>query len=178
MTILRGSSPRVWGTPCLWIILLVLIAVHPHGCGERICCLCCRILFAGSSPRVWGTLLNFFGKMEAFRFIPTGVGNAVTKKVEIMDFTIHPHGCGERQFNTDGSFPLNGSSPRVWGTRHNANCSLSSDRFIPTGVGNAIQPPEDPNAQPVHPHGCGERQSQSFLAHAQIGSSPRVWGTP
>ena len=46
--------------------------------------------------------------------------------------------------------------------------NLVWDRFIPTGVGNALvitmrlQPPIA-----VHPHGRGERQSQALLRHPE-----------
>ena len=30
-----GSSPRVWGTRCVEVIIELLVTVHPHGCGEH-----------------------------------------------------------------------------------------------------------------------------------------------
>jgi len=51
-------------------------------------------------------------------------------------------------------------------------------RFIPTGVGNALQHAATKPDCAVHPHGCGERGSCSLVPGTNYGSSPRVWGTP
>ena len=129
---------------------------------------------------------------------PTGVGNASDRKVVKADFTVHPHGCGERTFVLCGHKAISGSSPRVWGTpnlSHSANDSssvhphgcgerevmarngYSTVRFIPTGVGNAIPINLIMAGLAVHPHGCGERIFDGFLGAGNHGSSPRVWGT-
>ena len=51
-----------------------------------------------------------------------------------------------------------GSSPRVWGTL-NIDLSLStSQRFIPTRVGNTRFFLVLPRLYPVHPHACGEHE--------------------
>ena len=71
-----------------------------------------------------------------------------------------------------------GSSPRVWGTRSLSDRHATLYRFIPTGVGNANLKLPRFRYQPVHPHGCGERQALGVAVSATTGSSPRVWGTP
>ena len=71
----NGSPPRVWG---IWKALLpndLVVAVHPHGCGEYV-----KLSFqywdcGGSPPRVWG--ISPFSHLT----------NASS--------TVHPHGCGE-----------------------------------------------------------------------------------
>ncbi len=92
---MRGSSPRVWGTPGQsspqdrsprFIPTGVgntprsrrpisIIAVHPHGCGEHFLVDTTTQMTAGSSPRVWGTHLRARRVQANHRFIPTGVGN-------------------------------------------------------------------------------------------------------
>ena len=94
---ITGSSPRVWGTLVLDLILILLIrfiptgvgnanlvladlglpSVHPHGCGERATKVLNVEFTAGSSPRVWGTHLYSPETHLLARFIPTGVGNAL-----------------------------------------------------------------------------------------------------
>ena len=71
-----GSSPRLWGTLFLFLLLLSHVrfiptavgnaslqsanelskSVHPHGCGERLGVLGWSVDCHGSSPRLWGTL--------------------------------------------------------------------------------------------------------------------------
>ena len=91
-----GSSPRVWGTlilgnrGCSGVRFIptgvgnalaapssgILVAVHPHGCGERAGTIPGITDQRGSSPRVWGTQILFCARLRPGRFIPTGVGNA------------------------------------------------------------------------------------------------------
>ena len=73
---------------------------------------------------------------------------------------------------------LDGSSPRVWGTlMHGAAVGLAF-RFIPTGVGNTGRRCAITAFLPVHPHGCGEHPGERGIDLHDVGSSPRVWGTP
>ena len=192
-----GSSPRVWGTHPVrnggyrhgrFIPTGVGNAddvsnqpsphlVHPHGCGERAAWASRQPSRAGSSPRVWGTLMRPSTLFCRSRFIPTGVGNAPTRTQTIAWETVHPHGCGERIFFGQTCRILPGSSPRVWGTREYSRCHIYNYRFIPTGVGNAIEIFASSRSRPVHPHGCGERMRDGSIRIRCHGSSPRVWGT-
>ena len=91
-----GSSPRLWGTQTGPIVIQrifrfiptavgnaragmhgrSLLAVHPHGCGERRDDGDARDAGHGSSPRLWGTRLGHCIYQHHHRFIPTAVGNA------------------------------------------------------------------------------------------------------
>ena len=115
---------------------------------------------------------------EYTRFIPTGVGNTWTRRRETEIPPVHPHGCGEHKVRESGSQELNGSSPRVWGTRGGENGAAKSRRFIPTGVGNTMSAEDRFTALSVHPHGCGEHNVTVTSDDGKTGSSPRVWGTP
>ena len=132
---------------------------------------------SGSSPRVWGTRVITLVAVLTGRFIPTGVGNAghILSNPRIM--TVHPHGCGERLSNGSHRHFSGGSSPRVWGTLCQKNGQGNFDRFIPTGVGNAVRIRAKTVNLTVHPHGCGERCTKRVYFKARTGSSPRVWGT-
>ena len=113
------------------------VPVHPHGCGERLLHLTHSGGRGGSSPRVWGTPRRRYLRYRLRRFIPTGVGNALTLTRKLSGVAVHPHGCGERLVDCDNDEDHDGSSPRVWGTLMKAICRLTDYRFIPTGVGNA-----------------------------------------
>ena len=111
------------------------------------------------------------------RFIPTAVGNAASSPSSPRIWPVHPHGCGER-VSLFGFVPgLDGSSPRLWGTRIRPEAQYLSSRFIPTAVGNAHWMANQPTCSPVHPHGCGERICNERRHCHQGGSSPRLWGT-
>ena len=105
------------------------------------------------------------------------MGNATSWDNYALRFTVHPHGCGERQRPVRIGYDNDGSSPRVWGTRGHIQAVVELIRFIPTGVGNAALAAVDVDAAAVHPHGCGERGFVGVAGLAGYGSSPRVWGT-
>ena len=192
-----GSSPRVWGTPAPTShkphksrfiptgvgntianpLGLPLPAVHPHGCGEHMLACMVTSFAPGSSPRVWGTLLPWFVGLALCRFIPTGVGNTRGTWRTHNGNPVHPHGCGEHALIISLISPIGGSSPRVWGTLCFPPSAALFLRFIPTGVGNTLQPYAGVFAGAVHPHGCGEHHHGVIKSYRFAGSSPRVWGT-
>ncbi len=152
-----GSSPQAWGTLSAQIVALFFCAVHPHRRGERGISRNCKYYRIGSSPRVWGTRQEKTRELEARRFIPTGVGNAIPLSARSVPPTVHPHGCGERLLTVIAIMTIS--------------------RFIPTGVGNARSLLFCFFRWAVHPHGCGERLIFSVTTLTRNGSSPRVWGT-
>ncbi len=133
-----GSSPRVWGTFHVFYIRTVNMrfiptgvgnifcplawnakgTVHPHGCGEHVLFVGAESIIHGSSPRVWGTFMFIPSGLFIVRFIPTGVGNIRRFWCFGNFWTVHPHGCGEHQADSDRPGKYTGSSPRVWGTLH------------------------------------------------------------
>ena len=154
------------------------MAVHPHGCGERISITSAGRADRGSSPRLWGTLVKKSVLSPMLRFIPTAVGNAADAAPRLTAMTVHPHGCGERGYVIEDLRKTSGSSPRLWGTPSRFHPGIAPGRFIPTAVGNAIFG-GSPNTRPtVHPHGCGERSMIEIISTNIPGSSPRLWGTP
>ena len=92
----HGSSPHVWGIPCLeykrpvslrfiptcvgnsypCIQLYPGASVHPHMCGEFALPLCSWATSGGSSPHVWGIPGRKQHGHRIGRFIPTCVGNS------------------------------------------------------------------------------------------------------
>ena len=132
-----GSSPRLWGTLLFQALVMRLerfiptavgnalpskpgkgsVTVHPHGCGERLLRILKQPSHVGSSPRLWGTRGRGIGADDVNGFIPTAVGNASVANPELDLTTVHPHGCGERGFDSGVISTYNGSSPRLWGTR-------------------------------------------------------------
>ncbi len=117
-----------------------------------------KIGAGGSSPRVWGIQFHELLNLCIVRFIPTCVGNTVTRR--------EPGGSGR------------GSSPRVWGIRDIHLRDADLFRFIPTCVGNTYPTIDNRCVLAVHPHVCGEYRWRATWWSMSTGSSPRVWGIP
>ena len=110
--------------------------VHPHACGEHKRGGAVFPHNLGSSPRMWGTLNNTIGRCRPVRFIPTHVGNTITRCGYCQTDPVHPHACGEHTRWTAPLTQNHGSSPRMWGTQSIYGIQTLNDRFIPTHVGN------------------------------------------
>ena len=134
-----------------------MIAVHPHACGEHKY-QCPRYTSpSGSSPRMWGTRKAHTTNGYAVRFIPTHVGNTSPSSDVSVEFSVHPHACGEHFGTSNQALTITGSSPRMWGTRK---------QIRPRILFGA-----------VHPHACGEHMMTIESRTKISGSSPRMWGT-
>ena len=192
-----GSSPRVWGTDrcqdargtrSRFIPTRVgnrsgratpdpRPTVHPHACGEQSTLAEESPTSLGSSPRVWGTGRRQIQRRLQRRFIPTRVGNRRPVEPVRPAPPVHPHACGEQITTRRRLLPLDGSSPRVWGTGHAVGARRRAVRFIPTRVGNRLSGLFARVWMQVHPHACGEQTSPASEYVSTNGSSPRVWGT-
>jgi len=163
----NASGPRCRSSPR---------AVHPHVCGE------CElppgrvVALNGSPPRVWGMRRRQHGGRRCNGFTPTCVGNATTPSPPPPTAAVHPHVCGECVCRTARSASACGSPPRVWGMLPQVNVPRAAGRFTPTCVGNARTASTSEGWPTVHPHVCGECQSEQAPSRASVGSPPRVWG--
>ena len=114
-----GSSPRLWGTLLVFLILRQINRFIPTPVGNTELENVASSPLCGSSPRLWGTLKALSCCPWNGRFIPTPVGNT------------HPSNkAGVAGF---------GSSPRLWGTLVQIEGDRLATRFIPTPVGNTKQ---------------------------------------
>ena len=165
-----GNTGASWGAP-------PAIAVHPHGRGEHTSTPCAPAPATGSSPRAWGTRVSGRTAGGTHRFIPTGVGNTNILWRRHLWSSVHPHGRGEHSSTRTRRHRWRGSSPRAWGTRVARHGIKHPLRFIPTGVGNTTCRSAKSMMLPVHPHGRGEHKQLGVLDDAELGSSPRAWGT-
>ena len=153
-------------------------AAHPHVCGEHNSRPRGTYPGVGSSPRVWGALPFVSSAPQLHRLIPTCVGSTNTATGLSSLLAAHPHVCGEHSFACRAYARPSGSSPRVWGARHQTSHGNYPYRLIPTCVGStwcAISCWLKPAA---HPHVCGEHRCWVTYPSRQRGSSPRVWGAP
>jgi len=133
-------------------------AVQPRGCGERAAQHGTTADAFGSAPRVRGTLINAQLIRPLVRFSPAGAGNAPVAAYPVHSQPVQPRGCGERSRIKLVRAAVNGSAPRVRGTRRT---SVSTRRM-----------------RSVQPRGCGERDKGIVCHCNNSGSAPRVRGTP
>jgi len=131
----------------------------------------------GSSPRVRGTPQHAHFRQRRLRFIPARAGNAPVFAAAARVAPVHPRACGERGFPFFEALSVNGSSPRVRGTRAPLVKSEAWIRFIPARAGNASNLASRQQADTVHPRACGERSCGFKCRLPSSGSSPRVRGT-
>ncbi len=194
---IRGSSPRVRGTPGQQqhnspIVRFIPACagnttnrlqktarspVHPRVCGEHDGVDPSGARAAGSSPRVRGTPPRCNCRWRRPRFIPACAGNATGCQSAPPRGTVHPRVCGERSHGSATGNAWRGSSPRVRGTQHPFCHDRLNQRFIPACAGNAAGSPTRSSAATVHPRVCGERLNHLVQGSAADGSSPRVRGT-
>ena len=173
---IRGSSPRMWGTPGLCVCaddgdrfipthvgntspapsVVAPAPVHPHACGEHALRISPSFSPLGSSPRMWGTRRRSPEIRICHRFIPTHVGNTRYFAGNGSGRSVHPHACGEHRVSPARVKVTVGSSPRMWGTPGALVNHSCWRRFIPTHVGNTGGTPGSEPGRSVHPHACGE----------------------
>jgi len=153
------------------------LPVHPHVRGEHSVSARALSCASGSSPRAWGTLVLLYANPAHARFIPTCVGNTWLGRLFRIAWPVHPHVRGEHEILDKQDPPLDGSSPRAWGTLVCYLARYLYRRFIPTCVGNTPVTDRVSEFVPVHPHVRGEHTSTNAQPVELGGSSPRAWGT-
>ena len=111
-------------------------------------------------------------------FIPARAGNTFLPAVWNAATPVHPRACGEHDAVDSLEPGEDGSSPRVRGTRPDRLRTRRRTRFIPARAGNTRLTSSTDSPNPVHPRACGEHESAPRRPLANVGSSPRVRGTP
>ena len=151
--------------------------VHPRVCGEHRVPENVTDRHYGSSPRVRGTRARTPPRLPAVRFIPACAGNT-SGKLNFRDLAkVHPRVCGEHEGKYRPEANLDGSSPRVRGTRAGRAGGTRQLRFIPACAGNTEAAGVRQARPAVHPRVCGEHTGAPLRHRAAHGSSPRVRGT-
>ena len=110
--------------------------VHPRACGEHDQTSRSRLRSGGSSPRMRGTRERQHAARAPLRFIPAHAGNTSTPSWRPSWAAVHPRACGEHHAFVPPVLMINGSSPRMRGTRPRAARSAGAGRFIPAHAGN------------------------------------------
>ena len=112
--------------------------VHPRACGERRGVNLSNVGPTGSSPRLRGTLPRKLSIVWLNTVHPRACGErSLGGRPGRCSPTVHPRACGERLSPRGEEERLNGSSPRLRGTRDQHAPGLQIIRFIPAPAGNA-----------------------------------------
>ena len=91
--------------------------VHPRACGEHSVPSGEEGSTTGSSPRLRGTRRGPGGVRRRRRFIPAPAGNTPQQTCSPAKSSVHPRACGEHDALRSQGRNIDGSSPRLRGTR-------------------------------------------------------------
>ena len=174
---LRGSSPRVRGTPYGYGRFDDISGIIPACAGNTKMTESNVQPFEGSSPRVRGTLEQPVLAGLHAGIIPACAGNTFVVLSLHIYSRDHPRVCGEHQRRQGNSLLGRGSSPRVRGTLAWLLSVHGASGIIPACAGNTWQIGGSDMGVRDHPRVCGEHHDGPHVRGRHCGSSPRVRGT-
>ena len=151
---------------------------HPRTCGEHVTGRPLILSAVGSSPRLRRTPYLPRHLRGGRGIIPTLAGNTNCRRPALSRCRNHPRAC--REHGDDGKYTVTllGSSPRLRGTRWTAARRSSPSGIIPALAGNTGAAGMDCLGCRDHPRACGEHAMLVEMPDSQLGSSPRLRGTP
>ena len=194
----RGSSPRVRGSradssPVIRVPGIIPAGAgltkkarssyrrsrdHPRGCGAHMTDDGEEMKWSGSSPRVRGSPVRLAPGCPVPGIIPAGAGLTRITRRKRPSIGDHPRGCGAHKYGVPVARLIEGSSPRVRGSRLYAMAGSSRRGIIPAGAGLTARHHEGKSFYRDHPRGCGAHRIASISRMFGRGSSPRVRGSP
>ena len=170
--LVRGPSPRAWGSPVLPLPFLKRVrsiptcvgftardpttrresSVHPHVRGVHTMSSQARFSTGGPSPRAWGSPAAPGALAGGRRSIPTCVGFTGSGWTSTAVTSVHPHVRGVHDQQPHRVNVRGGPSPRAWGSLAENGVLGLQGRSIPTCVGFTQRAAVTPADREVHPH--------------------------
>ena len=195
--LLRGSSPRMRGTPHQQLAVRYRVRIipahagntlmhcralsvsrdHPRACGEHIDSPTGHIRSVGSSPRMRGTPARDRCQHHRAGIIPAHAGNTGQWMHKLPNGRDHPRACGEHLQSAKLVRQRLGSSPRMRGTPYMVSHPCRLRGIIPAHAGNTRAGGRSIAASRDHPRACGEHGNVELVEIVHLGSSPRMRGT-
>ena len=172
-----GIIPAYAGNTATGEYPLAGIRDHPRVCGEHTLRRIPSDCYQGSSPRMRGTPASCHRIAATRGIIPAYAGNTELPRDWRDTFWDHPRVCGEHQEKPAYRTRIEGSSPRMRGTRRAGPCCAGAVGIIPAYAGNTRRAQSSRPIQPDHPRVCGEHLVAMRQGWYQTGSSPRMRGT-
>ena len=171
-----GSSPRMRGTPASRSLsprpngiipayagntsaprgAVERIGDHPRVCGEHVPSAAMGMIGSGSSPRMRGTHGRHIQNRKLAGIIPAYAGNTHASVTGERAKRDHPHVCGEHACGRAHVQFVQGSSPRMRGTRVRAGLIPLGFGIIPAYAGNTQICGSMTISDGDHPRVCGE----------------------
>ena len=133
---MRGTSPRMRGTPSKFHGMMRIVGDHPRVCGEHRFARFVVDFSQGSSPRMRGTHDAARAKHITLGIIPAYAGNTMACRPFLRPIRDHPRVCGEHSSNVMIFGVGAGSSPRMRGTPTRPCTSSVRSGIIPAYAGN------------------------------------------
>ena len=155
---MRGTSPRMRGTPSKFHGMMRIVGDHPRVCGEHRFARFVVDFSQGSSPRMRGTHDAARAKHITLGIIPAYAGNTMACRPFLRPIRDHPRVCGE---HIAAKIQVSGR-----------------DGIIPAYAGNTFSRPNCRLRRRDHPRVCGEHIASCVGLGFMTGSSPRMRGTP
>ena len=175
----KGSSPRMRGTLGRRLFRFRSVGIipayagntlkrdtaspstrdHPRVCGEHFGAGVPVSISTGSSPRMRGTLKKRGKPMCVIGIIPAYAGNTHARRSRNSTARDHPRVCGEHLFRARRATYIQGSSPRMRGTRGANPRRAHRMGIIPAYAGNTPRPHDTCPATRDHPRVCGEHEA-------------------
>ena len=156
-TVPRSTPTRVGKTYLQWW-MVIIIAVHPHACGENEVSRYLLAFSHRSTPTRVGKTDESAGRCAySRRSTPTRVGKTPPKSAASCNSSVHPHACGENGFDKPLADALGRSTPtRVGKTSNQKRRPGIMDGPPPRVWGKRCSFGEYAGRITVHPHACGE----------------------
>ena len=151
---------------------------HPRVCGEHGDNNEESIEDLGSSPRMRGTPYRQPVLAHGAGIIPAYAGNTRLQRYQHERCRDHPRVCGEHMASQLKFALCSGSSPRMRGTPGEVQNVCAERGIIPAYAGNTIAVIFSKIEVRDHPRVCGEHASNVSDSSRNLGSSPRMRGTP
>ena len=150
---------------------------HPRGCRAHTYDANTSARVWGSSPRVRGSLSIYLLPLCWRGIIPAGAGLTRSSCRCSVQGRDHPRGCGAHCNTSNLISVLEGSSPRVRGSRKIINTVFPQAGIIPAGAGLTRPSRRLSRNERDHPRGCGAHKMRASRQLSMRGSSPRVRGS-
>ena len=151
---------------------------HPRVCGEHGTTLGSKRLKRGSSPRMRGTPEKDMEPYQTGGIIPAYAGNTFRRRRVRVQGGDHPRVCGEHKRLPRTHTTRPGSSPRMRGTLQRSLDMWYFIGIIPAYAGNTQSNTMRGASVWDHPRVCGEHGDNNEESIEDLGSSPRMRGTP
>ena len=195
---LRGLSPRVRGSLCIHLHVLVYLGsipacageprqgghlrwphwVYPRVCGGAMPGARMVAVRNGLSPRVRGSHDQRRDRQVGIRSIPACAGEPFQGRRAHRRRWVYPRVCGGATATANGILNLLGLSPRVRGSQHHVLLSNRTGRSIPACAGEPAFKRCDCGERRVYPRVCGGAGGGGTNPSTYDGLSPRVRGSP